>query len=162
MCGFHRPVVSAAQPLSASRPDISAIDSRLSQLQGFALSCAYAKQKASLKKNFSAFLCFLPGNKTLFSVTPKDVCHFLAWKDSRGKTQVHVTSCPNLEKHNAHDFCCPTRFSFASVDSYVGKLREVFKEAGREGNWNTALTLGNPATSAEVENYLKAFSSEQM
>ena len=37
-----------------------------------------------------------------------------------------------------------------------------FKDAGREGDWNTALSLGNPATSAEVKAYLKAFTSEQL
>ena len=162
MCGFQRTVVSAAQPLSASHPDISAIDSRLNQLQGIALSSAYAKQKASLKKEFSTFLCSLPGNRTLFSATRKDVCRFLAWKDSRRKMQVHVTSCPNLGKHNVHDCGCPTCLSFATVDSYIGKLRTIFKDAGREGDWNTALALGNPAASAEVHNYLKAFSSEQL
>lgn len=61
MCG--RPVVLAARPLSAS-PDISAIDNRLEQLQGINLSSAYVKQKASLKREFSAFLRSLSGNKT--------------------------------------------------------------------------------------------------
>ena len=84
MCGLKRPALSASQPLSVA-PDISAIDNRLDQLQGIALSSAYAKQKNSLKKELSAFLGSLPGNKTLFSATAKDVCRFLAWKDSEGK-----------------------------------------------------------------------------
>ena len=50
----------------------------------------------------------------------------------------------------------------ATVDSYIGKLRAIFKDAGREGDWNTALSLGNPAASAEVKAYLKAFTSEQL
>ena len=37
-----------------------------------------------------------------------------------------------------------------------------FKKAGREGDWNSALGLGNPAASAEVRAYLKAFTSEQL
>ena len=37
-----------------------------------------------------------------------------------------------------------------------------FKEAGREGDWNSALGLGNPAASAEVKAYLKAFTSAQL
>lgn len=161
MCGFKRPALSVSQPLSVA-PDISVIDSRLDQLQGIALSSAYAKQKNSLKKEFSTFLASLPGNKTLFSATPKDVCRFLAWKDSRGKTQVHVTACPHLGKHKVHSCGCPVRLSYATVDSYIGKLRAIFKEAGREGDWNTALGLGNPAASAEVKAYLKAFTSEQL
>lgn len=142
MCGFQRPVVSAVHPLLASRPNTSAIVKRLNQLQRIALSSTYAKQKASL---FSA-----RESETLFSGTPKDVCHFLAWKDSRGKTQVHATSCPNLGKHHVPDCGFPTRLSFATVDSYTGKLRAIFKDAGREGDWKTALALGNPAASAAV------------
>ena len=146
-----------AQPLLVV-PDISAIDGRLVQLQGIALSSAYAKQRESLKKEFSAFLCSLPGAKTLFSATPKDVCRSLAWKDSREKTQVHVSTCPYLGKHKVHSCDCPVRLSYATVDSYIGKLRAIFKHAGREGDWNTALNLGNPAASA----YLKTFTFEQL
>lgn len=65
MCGFKRPAVSATQPLSVA-PDISVIDSRLDQLRGIAFSSAYAKQRDSLKKEFSAFLGSLPGTKTPF------------------------------------------------------------------------------------------------
>ena len=155
MCEFKRPALSASQPLSVA-PDISAIDNRLDQLQGFVLSSAYAKPKSS------AFLGSLPGNKTLFSATPKDVCRFLAWKDSRGKTQVHVTASPYLGKYQLHSCGCPVRLSYATVDSYIGKLRAIFKEAGREGDWSSALGLGNPAVSAEVKAYLKAFTSEQL
>ena len=158
MCGFQRPAVSATQPLSASRPDISAIDSRLNQLQGIALSSAYAQQKASLKKELSAFLCSLPGNRNLFSATPKDVCRFLAWKDSRGKTQVHVTSCPNLGKHNVH----VVALLASPLPPWTPILRAIFNDSGREGDLNTALALGNPAASVEVHNYLKTFSSEQL
>ena len=161
MCGFNRPALSTAQPLSIA-PDISAIDGRLDLLRGIASSFAYAKQRESLKKEFSTFLCSLPEAKTLFAATPKDVCRFLAWKDSRGKTHVHVSTLPYLGKHKVHSCGCPVRLSYATVDSYIGKLRAIFKDAGKEGDWNTALSLGNPAASAEVKAYLKAFTSEQL
>ena len=118
--------------------------------------------KNSLRKEFSAFLGSLSGNKTLFSAIPKDVCRFLAWKDSRGKTQVHVTACSYLGKHQLHSCGCPVSLCYATVDSYIGKFRAIFKEAGREGDWNSALGLGNPAASADVKAYLKAFTSEQL
>ena len=166
-------VPSAQNPADPPSRSLSQADSHLSDACWARLqvvfggtsghsSSAYAKQKASLKKELSAFLCSLPGNRTLFSATPKDVCRFLAWKDSWGKTQVHITSCPNLGKHNVHDCGCPTRLFFATMDSYIGKLQAIFKDAGREGDWNTALALGNPAASAEVHNYLKAFLSGQL
>ena len=153
MCGFKRPAVSATQPLSVV-PDISVIDGRLDQLRGIAFSSAHDKQRDSLNKELSAFLGYLPGSETLFSATPKDVCRFLAWKDSRGKTQVHITTLPYLGKHKVHICGCPVRLSYATVDSYIGKLRAIFKEADRDGGWNTALGLGNPSVSAEVKAYL--------
>ena len=61
-----------------------------------------------------------------------------------------------------HSCACPVRLSNATVDSYIGKLRAIFKEAGRDADWNSALGLGNPAASAEVKAYLKAFTSEQL
>ena len=60
-----------------------------------------------------------------------------------------------------HSCGCPVRLSYATVDSYIGKLKAIFKDARGEGDWNTALSLGNSATSAEVKAYLKAFTSEQ-
>ena len=160
MCEFKRPALSTAQPPSVV-PDISAIDRRLVQLREIALSSAYAKQRESLKKEFSAFLCSLPGAETLFSAISKDVCRFLAWKDCRGKTQVHVSTWPYLGKHKVHSCGFPVRLSYATVDSYIGKLRTIFKDARREGDWNTALSLGNPAASAEIKAYLKAFTAKQ-
>ena len=64
-CGFKRPAVSATRPLSVA-PDIFFKDSRLDQLRGIAFSSAYAKQWDSLKKEFSAFLSYLPGSKNAF------------------------------------------------------------------------------------------------
>ena len=153
MCGFKRPAVSTTQPLSVA-PDVSVIDSHLEQLRGIAFSSTYAKQRDSLKK-FSTFLGYLPGSKTPFSATPKDVSRFLAWKDSRGKTQVHVTTCPYLGKHKVHSCACPVRLSNATVDSYIGKLRAIFKEAGMDGDCDSALGFGNPEASVEVKAYLR-------
>ena len=52
----------------------------------------------------------------------------------------------------------PTLLSIPTLES----SEPFFKDAGREGDWNTALSLGNPADSAEVKAYLKAFTSEQL
>ena len=57
---------------------------------------------------------------------------------------------------------CPVCFSYTTVDSYIGKLRAIFEEAGRDGDWNTALGLGKPAALAEFKAYHKAFTSQQL
>jgi hypothetical protein len=98
----------------------------------------------------------------LFTATPLDLCRFLVWKDKGEKTQVHLSSCPHLGLHGVKSCACPVRLSYKSVDSLIGKLRTIFKSAGRDGNWDVALGLGNPAASLEVQRYLKAFTSEQL
>jgi hypothetical protein len=57
---------------------------------------------------------------------------------------------------------CPIRLSHKTVDSLIGKQRALFQSAGRQGDWNLAIGLGNHAASLEVKQYLKAFTSEQL
>jgi len=44
----------------------------------------------------------------------------------------------------------------------IRKLRAIFKETGRCGEWNSMLGLSNPAASPEVQKYLKASTEEQL
>lgn len=162
MCGYRR--VFLPSPASTTIPPLrfAAIDSRLHDLHCLSLSSAYAKQKLSLEKELKHFLLSLPAQKCLFSAVPWDICRFLTWKDAGGKTQVHQVSCPHLGQHNLFPCGCPRRLSYKTVDSYIGKLRAIFKEAGREGDWDSTLGLGNPAASTLVKTYLKAVTSEQL
>ena len=57
---------------------------------------------------------------------------------------------------------CPSRLSYKTVDSYVGKLRAIFRFIGREGDWDSSLSLGNPAASLHVKEYLKSVTAEQL
>lgn len=72
------------------------IDDRLKQLTVFDQATSYAKQKDSLQRELEKFLASLPGSPTLATVTPRDLCRFLVYKDSHGKTQVHVNGCQFL------------------------------------------------------------------
>ena len=112
------------------------IDTRLQQLWHFDRATQYAKQKDSLQKQLEAFLSALPGHVTLATVTPRDLCRFLAYKDRNGKTQVHTLCCPFLGKHPCN---CPPRLSYKTVDSYIGKLRSIFAANGRSGEWDRRL-----------------------
>ena len=153
MCGFKRPAVSATQPLSVA-PDVSVIDSRLDQLRGIAFSSTYAKQRDSLKKEFSAFLGYLPGSKTIFSATPKCLSISCVERFSRKNTgPCYHLSLPRKTK--VHSCGCPVRLFYATVDSCIGKLRAIFKEAGMDGDCDSALGFGNPAASVEVKAYLR-------
>jgi len=61
--------------------DLKSIDQRLRQLMDFDRATSYAKQKDSLRKEFETFLASLPGHITLATVTPRDICRFLVFKD---------------------------------------------------------------------------------
>jgi hypothetical protein len=55
---------------------------------------------------------------------------------------------------------CPVHLAYSTVDSYIGKLRSIFSEAGHQGDWNRALCLGNQAADDFVKQYLKAVTAE--
>jgi hypothetical protein len=93
MCGYRRKIVKA--PIAPAQPvDVQSIDSRLRQLHMQSLSTSYAKQKTSLKAELESFLMSLPGQKSLCSAMPVDVCRFLAWKSIMSIVPIAPTSEP--------------------------------------------------------------------
>lgn len=86
-CGYIRKVLHVDR-VKAINVDFDQIDQRLQQLLSFDQATSYAKQKLSLQKELEAFLAALPGRVTLATVTPRDICRFLIFKDINGKTQV--------------------------------------------------------------------------
>ena len=54
------------------------------------------------------------------------------------------------------------RFAYGTVDSLIGKLRDLFNESGRKEEWEPRLLVGNPATDISLKQYLKAFTAEQL
>ena len=161
MCGYQRKTFRAPSP-AAQTVDVQALDSRLHQLQMLSLSTAYSKQKSSLKNELENFLFSLPARKSPCTATPLDLCRFLAWKDKDGKTKVHQIHCTSRGRTQGSSCDCPVRLSFNTVDSYVGKLRAIFKAMGRQGDWDQTISVGNPAASLLVKEYLKAVTSEQL
>ena len=160
-CGYVRKSCVRITPTDPAF-DLDAIDSRICSLQSTVLSSAYFKQKQSLTKELENFLYALPGRKSVFSATPWDLCRFLVFKDSSGKTQVHVHGYPHLGRRGSADCSCPRRLSYNTVDSYIGKLRSIFNEVGRQGEWNRALLIGNPASDSRIKQYLKSITEEQL
>lgn len=95
------------------------------------------------------------------SASPQDLVRFLVWKDKTGKTQVHSVGCPHRGLQGPSQCGCPHRLAAGSVDSLIGKLRAIFKENDRAGDWEETLGLGNPAASLLVRKYLKCIKEEQ-
>ena len=162
MCGYRRKTNSQNVPTSKISVDLQAIDNRLEQLKSASLQSAYSKQKCSLRTEFEKFLASLPNSKTILSASPTDINRFLAWKDRHGKTVVHSDGFSDSHLQSTAKCKCPKRLAFKTVDSYIGKLRAIFKETERCGEWNSMLGSGNPAASPEVQKYLKASTEEQL
>ncbi|KAK3743589.1 hypothetical protein QZH41_010230, partial [Actinostola sp. cb2023] len=45
--------------------------------------------------------------------------------------------------------------AYGTVDSLIGKLRAIFNEADRRGEWDPRLLIGNPATDLSLKKYLR-------
>ena len=157
-CGYKRNVICPLRvgPVGVN-VDLSQIDKRLQERP------VNSKQKDSLQKQLEAFLSALPGQVTLATVTPRDLCRFLIFKEKDGKTQVHCNnSCKFIGQQGRHLCGCPQRLLYKAVDSYKGKLRSIFHADGRDGEWDKRLGLGNPAAEKSVKNYLLLVSAEQL
>jgi len=59
---------------------------------------------------------------------------FLLGKIPKGKHKSMFPVAHTLEGIRCRAVVCPVRLSYATVDSYIGKLRAIFKDAGREGD----------------------------
>ena len=142
-CGYNRKTLNR-QDSTRLDVNVNAIDDRLRQLALFDQATSYSKQKDSLQKELENFLSSLPGSPTIATVTPRDICRFLVYKDKNGKTQIHHNGCPHLGKRGTHPCGCPLRLSYKTIDFYIGKLRAIFHANGRDGEWDKRLGLGNP------------------
>ena len=155
-CGYKRKVLESLPTTATSGVNLEAIDDRLRQLTLFDNATSYATQKDSLQKAVEKFLLSIPGSPTLATMTPRDICRFLVFKDKDGKTQVHRNGCNHLGTRGTFECGCPLRLSYKTVDSYIGKLRAIFHTIGRDREWDKRLGLGNPAADKSVKDYLTA------
>ena len=161
-CGYNRKITQGPGPGSVPVELLDNIDARIKQLFDFDKATSYSKQKDSLQKELEQFLYSLPGHVTLATVTPRDLCRFLVYKDKNGKTQVHRMGCEFLGQKGKHSCDCPMRLSYKTVDSYIGKLRAIFHANGRNGEWDKRLGLGNPASDKQIKDYLRLVTAEQL
>ncbi|RUA04445.1 MAG: hypothetical protein DSY43_06250 [Gammaproteobacteria bacterium] len=162
-CGYSRHLVTTqdSQPLRFP-VDCAQIKARFENLRERRASTPYSRQKSALEKELSGFLQKIPPGRDLNSATPEDVIHFLIWKDNGGKTKVHEKTCSGFGSKRDVKCACPTRLSFGSVDSLIGKLRAIFAIVGRGSHDSELLGYGNPAASKKVKEYLSVVKEEQL
>ena len=94
----------------------------------------------------SVFKSSLP--KTISSCTVDDVIKFLIYKDSSGRTVVHVPTC------SGEACACPRRLAAGTVDSLLGKLRSILNNLGR-------IDHTNPIAHSRIKEYLNFVRVEQ-
>ena len=161
-CGYKRKIFSLVKKSDTLKLDLDSIDKRLQQLSNFDQAISYSRQKDSLQKELEAFLSALPGQVSLATVSPRDICRFLTCKDKDGRTQIHHNGCKFVGQRGKQTCGCPLRLSYKTVDSYIGKLRSIFHAIGRDGEWDKRLGLGNPAADKSVKDYLRVVTAEQL
>lgn len=137
------------------------IDNRISTLNSILDSASYSKQKCNLRSEIGKFFFLLDDRKNLSNATPEDIRKFLIYKEKGGKTQLHSGNCRFLEKHGLQACNCPRTLAYKSVDSLLGKIRALFRDEGRSGEWNQMLLTGNPAASHLLKRHVQAVSQEQ-
>lgn len=76
-CGYKRKIFSLVKKSDTLKLDLDSIDKRLQQLLNFDQATSYSRQKDSLQKELEAFLSALPGQVSLATVSPWDICRFL-------------------------------------------------------------------------------------
>ena len=108
----------------------------------------YERQKSALEQQLSTFLASVSPPKTISSCTVDDVIKFLIYKDSSGRTVVHVPTC------SGGDCACPRCLAAGTVDSLLGKLRSIFNKLGR-------IDHTNPIAHPRIKEYLNFVRVEQ-
>ena len=76
---------------------------------------------------------------------PEDIGKFLFFRDSRGKTQVHLSSCLHLGKSGFQACGCWVGLAAGTIDSIIGKLRAFFNSCGRVNKFSPLDNKSNPS-----------------
>ena len=89
----------------------------------------------------------------VYSVTVMTHVKALQAGHSSHGTSEPITPAPSCK--------CPIRTSSGTVDSTIGQLRAIFREAGRGTDWVESIGVGNPAASTQLKKHLKSVQLEQ-
>ncbi|CAC5398848.1 unnamed protein product [Mytilus coruscus] len=137
------------------------IEKRIDKLDNLLKSGSYSKQKCSLKTELEKFFVTLEPLKNLSNAVPEDIRKFLVFKEKNGRTQLHEDNCVYHTEHGPKNCSYPKILTVKSVDSLLGKIRAIFRDIGKAGEWNPKLYSGNPASSHILKQHIQAVSLEQ-
>ena len=128
----------------------------------------YEVQKSRLSDDFCVFLaahCALPPPLATSPApdvaVPEDIGKFLFFRDSRGKTQIHIPSCQHVGQPGIFPCGCRVGLAAGTIDSMIGKLRAFFNSCGRVNKYSPHDRNSNPCDSKFVKDWLKSAYKEQ-
>ena len=150
-----------AEQIGADFSKMNRIEERIRTLDQTLDASSYSQQKCNLKNELEQFLVSLEPAENVYTALPDDLRKFLIFKEKHGRTKLHNHACPDKGIAGKVSCSCPTALAAKSVDSLIGKLRAIFRDVGREGDWNSVLLTGNPAASLPMKRHLQAISLEQ-
>ena len=139
----------------------SRIKQRIKELDELLNASKYSKQKNNLSSELNTFLKNLSPPKDLLTALPEDVRKFLVFKEKDGKTQLHTQQCDFKGMAGKQKCECPKTLAAKTIDSLIGKVRAIFRDLGRSGEWNPILMTGNPAASHLMKKHLQSVTIEQ-
>ena len=139
-------------------------DALLHQVRG----SKYEIQKSRLADDLCTFLLAHSALPAPFATasspdaaTPDDIGKFLFFRDSRGRTQIHIPSCDFLGLSGLKDCGCPVGLAAGTIDSMVGKLRAYFNSRGQTSPFSPGDKKSNPCDSTFVRDWVKSAFKEQ-
>ena len=143
---------------------VKPFESRRLELERRLTSSKYERKKSNLEVEFVCFLSRLRPLKDLSTTSPRDIVHFLIWKDKDAKTQVHKEGCPHFGSSSkiTKGCDCPKRLAFKTVDSLIGQLRAILRDHRTTVHSPFVMSLPNPASHIILKRYLKALTEEQL
>ena len=141
--------------------NFQAINERVEYLDGLLSAKNYSKQKTALTSELKNFLSKMCSQKSLNNATPEDLRMFLISKENKGRTKLHAKDCEQRALHGKVTCDCPLTLTLKTVDSLIGKLRAIFNDHGRSGDWNHTLGSGNPASAPLLKKHLQCITLEQ-
>ena len=160
-CGTKRNGSQEENNENSNSASEARIKQRLKELDELLNSSKYSKQKNNLANELTSFLETLSPPKGLLTAIPEDVRKFLIFKEKDGKTQLHTQQC-NFKGLAGKQKCeCPKTLAAKTIDSLIGKVRAIFRDLGRSGEWNPILLTGNPAASHLMKRHLQSVTLEQ-
>ena len=116
-CGYQRKVLVDVPASGSSVPlEVIALDTVFCRLLVFLLVPVMLSSRLPFKKGLnSQFLSSLPFPKDISTATPRELCRFLVWKDRKGKTTVHKSTCQFFGRKGSFSCLCPTRLAYGGL-----------------------------------------------